>query len=124
MSDRPRAAIANSALYNARIITPPDKLFVIDKNKLKQRNKYRQEIKAEGRFFELVNGIYIRIYGRQDVALVLTNGKNSKTFMKTTLKEHYVLVCEPEGFYLDCFSLPNGINSCSSHTHCYKRYRA
>ena len=27
--------------------------------------------------------------------------------MKTTLEEHYVLVGEPEGFYLDHFSPPN-----------------
>ena len=28
--------------------------------------------------------------------------------MKTTLEEHYVIVGEPEGFYLDHFSPPNG----------------
>ena len=28
--------------------------------------------------------------------------------MKTTLEEYYVMVCEPKGFYLYHFSLPNG----------------
>ena len=47
------------------------------------------------------------IDGRQDTTVVLIIGKNGKTFMKTTL-EHYVTVGEPEGFYLDHFSPPNG----------------
>ena len=38
--------------------------------------------------------------GRQDATLVLTIGKNGKTFMKTTLEEHYV--------NLDHFFPPNG----------------
>ena len=84
-------------------------------NKLRrQRNKYRQEIRAEeDRFFELVNGIYVG--GRQDAPLVLKIDKNSKSFMKTTLEENYVMVGEPEGFYW--------LNSCSSHTQCYQGYR-
>ena len=39
--------------------------------------------------------------------MVLTIGKNGKTFMKLTLEDHYVMVDEPEGFYLDHFSPPN-----------------
>ena len=108
VSDQAGAPIVNSVLQEAGIISPSDKLFVIDKNKLKrQRNKYRQEIRAEkDRFFELVNGIYVD--GRQDATVVLTIGKNDKTFMKTTLEEYYVMVGEPKGFYLYHFSLPNG----------------
>ena len=51
--DQAGVAIANSVLQDAAIITTPsDKLFAIDKNKLRrQRNKYRQEIRAEDRFF-------------------------------------------------------------------------
>ena len=60
VSDRSGAAMANSALQDAVIIRPFDKLFVIDKNELRQRNKYRQEIRTEeDRFFELINGIYV-----------------------------------------------------------------
>ena len=44
--DWARAAIANSAIQDDEIITPCDKLFVIDKNNLRQREKYRQEIRA------------------------------------------------------------------------------
>ena len=77
-------------------ITPSDKLFVIDKNKLRRkRNKYRQEITAnEDRFFEVVNSICVD--GRQDATLISTIGENSKTFIKTTLEENYVKVGEPD----------------------------
>ena len=103
VSDWAGAGIANSALQDAGIITPSDKLFVMDKNNLRrQRNKYRQEIRVKNKFFELVNGIYV------DGTLVLTICENGKTFIKTTLEEHYVMVGEPEGFYLDHFSSPNG----------------
>ena len=52
VSDQAGAAITNSTLQDAGIITQSDKSFVIDKNILKrQRNKYRQEIRAENRFF-------------------------------------------------------------------------
>ena len=48
VSDQAGAPIVNSVLQEAGIISPSDKLFVIDKNKLKrQRNKYRQEIRAK-----------------------------------------------------------------------------
>ena len=106
VSDRAGAAIANSALPDAGIITPSDNLFVIEKNKLRRlRNKHRQEIRAEDKFFELINGIYVD--GRQDAIFVLKIGENGKTLMKTILEEHYVKVGEPEGFYLDHFSQPN-----------------
>ena len=110
MSDRAGAAIANSAIQDSGIIIPSDKSFVIDKNKLRrQSNKYRKGIRAkEDRFFELVNGIYMYVDGRQDVTLIPTIGEIGKTFMKTTLEEHYVMVGEPEGFSRDHFSPPNG----------------
>ena len=38
--------------------------------------------------------------------LVFTIGENCKTFTKITL-EHYIMVGEPEGFYLDHFSFSN-----------------
>ena len=37
MSDRAESAIANSALQDAGIITPSDKSFVINKNKLRRQ---------------------------------------------------------------------------------------
>ena len=52
-------------------------------------------------------------------------GENDKTFMKTTLEEHYVMVGEPEGFYLDHFSHQMAkAMPCSSHTQCYQGYTA
>ena len=48
------------------------------------------------------------IDGRVDATLVLTIGKNGKTFIKTTLEEYYVIVGEPKGFYFNHISPPNG----------------
>ena len=106
VSDRAGAAIANSALQDAKVTAPSDKSFAIDKNELRrQRNKCRQEIRTEDEFFISVNGVYVN--GWKDATLVLST-ENGKTYMKTVLEEHYVIVGEPEGFYFDHFSPPNG----------------
>ena len=70
VSGRAEAAIANSAFQDAGIITPSDKLFVIDKNKLKRQKIYRQEFRAEDRFFKLINDQSTYVDGRQDATLV------------------------------------------------------
>ena len=57
-------------------------------------------------------------YGRQNATLVLTIGKNGKTFMEITLEEHYVMIGEPEGFYLDHFSPPTSkVQTLALHIH-------
>ena len=116
VSDRAGAAIANSALQDAGVITRSQISFVIDKNKIKKTKKHRQEIRTEkDEFFELVNSV--NVDGRQDATLVLSS-KKGKTYIKNVFEEHYVIVWEPEDFYLDHFSPPNGKGQIlASHMH-------
>ena len=75
----------------------------------RKRNKCRQEIRAQKKDFLNRSMAYILMIDKMLCLqyLVFTIGENCKTFTKTTL-EHYIMVGEPEGFYLDHFSPPNG----------------
>ena len=99
VSDRAGAAIASATLKAFEIATEEDKRYVVDRSKLrKERQKYREEIKnKEQELFELVDSIFVN--GRKDATMTMVE-VNGNYHRQTVIEEHYVIVGEPNGFYL------------------------
>ena len=108
VTDRCGAAIASSALMDAGVITETDKSLVIDKDKLRrERVRERELLRAEeDANFSLVDALYFD--GKKDITLSVETDDNGKRHINTILEEHYVVVGEPEEFYLAHFSPVNG----------------
>ena len=99
VSDRAGAAIASATLKAFGIVTEEDKRSVVDRSKLQsERQKYRKEIKnKEQELFELVDSIFVD--GRKDATMTMVE-VNGNYHGQTVIEEHYVIVGEPNGFYL------------------------
>ena len=99
VSDRAGAATASATLKAFRIVTEEDKRYVVDRSKLRrERQKYREEIKnKEQELFELVDSIFVD--GRKDATMIMVE-VNRNYHRQTVIEEHYVIVEEPNGFYL------------------------
>ena len=108
LSDRESAAVANSALKDAGLITDLDKTYVIHKNKLRrEREKYRNVITEEAIFYKFIDGIYID--GRKDATLLTEhNAQTGKYYYRTELQEHIVVIGEPGACYLTHVSPQDG----------------
>ena len=99
MSDRAGAAIASATLKAFGIVTEEDKRYVVDRSKLRrERQKYREEIKnKEQELFALVDSIFVD--GRKDATMTMVE-VNESYHRQTVIEEHYVIVGEPNVFYL------------------------
>ena len=99
MSDRAGAAIASATLKAYGIVTEEDKGYVVDRSKLRrERQKYREEIRnKEQELFELVDSIFVDRRKNATMTMVEVNGNYH---CQTVIEEHYVIVGEPNGFYL------------------------
>ena len=99
MSDRTGAAIALATLKAFRIVTEDNKRYVVDRSKLRRtRQKYREEIRSmEQEIFELVDSIFVD--GRKDATMTMVE-VNGNYHRQTVIEVHYVIVGEPNGFYL------------------------
>ena len=99
VSDRASAAIALATLKAFGIVTEKDKRNVVDRSKLqRERQKFREKIKnKQQELFELVDSIFVD--GRKDATMTMVE-VNGNYHRQTVIKEHYVIVGEPNGFYL------------------------
>ena len=99
VSDRTGAALASAALKAFGIVTEEDKRYVLDRSKLgRERQKYREEIRnKEQELFELVDSIFVD--GRKDPTIIMVE-VNGNYHRQTVIEKHYVIVGEPNGFYL------------------------
>ena len=99
VSDRADAAIALAKLKGFGIVIEEDKRYVVDGSKLRrERQKYREEIRnKEQELFELVDFIFVD--GRKDATMTVVE-VNKNYHCQTVIEEHYVIVGEPNGFYL------------------------
>ena len=72
---------------------------MVDRSKLRrERQKYREEIKNNDQeLFELVDSIFVD--GRKDATMTMVE-VNGNYHRQTVIEEHYVIVGEPNGFYL------------------------
>ena len=93
------AAIASATLKAFEIVTEEDKRYVVDRSKLRRvRQKYREEIRnKEQELFELVDSIFVD--GRIDATMTMVE-VNGNYHRQTVIEEHYVIVGEPNDFYL------------------------
>ena len=96
---RAGAAIALATSKAFGIVTEEDKRHVVDRSKLRrERRKYREEIRnKEQELFELVGKIFAD--GRKDATMTMVE-VNGNYHRQTIIEEHYVIVGEPNGFYL------------------------
>ena len=80
-------------------VTEQDKRYVMDRTKLRrERQKYREEIRnKEQELFELVNSIFVN--GRKDATMTMVE-VNGNYHRQTVIEEQFVIVGEPNGFYL------------------------
>ena len=72
---------------------------MVDSSKLRsERQKYREEIKnKEQELFELVDSIFVD--GRKDATMTMVE-VNGNYHRQTVIEKHYVIVGEPNGFFL------------------------
>ena len=99
MSDRAGAAIASATLKAFGIVTEENKKYAVDRSKLRrERQKYREEIRDKKQdLFELVDSIFVD--GRKDAKMTMVE-VNGNYYRQTVIEKHYVIVGEPNGFYL------------------------
>ena len=99
VSDRAGAAIASATIKAFGIVTEEDEKYVVNRSKLRrERQKYREEIRNEEQeLFELVDSIFVD--GRKDATMTMVE-VNGNFHRQTVIEEHYVIVGEPNGFYL------------------------
>ena len=99
VSDKAGITIASATLKAFGIVTEEDKRYAVDRSKLRRkRQKYREEIRnKEQELFELVNSIFV--HGRKDATMTMAE-VNGNYHRQTVIEEHYVIVREPNGFYL------------------------
>ena len=113
ISDRAEAAIATAILKAFGIVTDTNKTNVIDRSKLRERQKYREEIQKDKELqYGAVDGIYID--GRKDATIISVKQVNSY-HRKTIIEEHYVLVGEPYEFYIIHVTPTNGTGKEIAH---------
>ena len=101
VSDRAGAATASATLKAFEIVTEEDKRYMVDRSKLRrERQKYREEIRnKEQELFELTDSVFVN--GRKDAAMTMI--KIDVNYHRQTVidnEKHYVIVGEPNGFYL------------------------
>ena len=73
---------------------------MVDRSKLKkkERQKYREEIRnKEQELYQLVDSIFVKGGKDATMTMVEVNGNNHR---QTVIEKHYVIVGEPNGFYL------------------------
>ena len=98
VSDRAGAAIASTTLKAFGIVTEEDKRYVVDRSKLRrERQKYREIKNKEQELFELVDSIFVD--GKKDATMTIVEVIGNY-HRQTVIEEHYVIVEEPNGFYL------------------------
>ena len=99
MTNRASAAIASPTLKAFKIVTEKDKRYVVDRSKLRrERQKYREKIRnKEQELFELRDSIFVD--GRKNATMTMVE-VNKNYHRLTVIEEHYVIVGEPNGFYL------------------------
>ena len=99
MPDKADVAVALAILKAFEIVTEEDKRYVVDRSKLqRERQKYREEIrKKKQESYELVDSIFVD--GRKDATTTMVE-VNGNYPHQTVIEEHYVIVGEPNGFYL------------------------
>ena len=117
VSDRAGAAIAPVILKAFGIVTKEDKRYVVDRSKLqRERQKCREEIESkEQELFELVDSIFVD--GRKDATMIMVE-VNGNYHCQTVIKEHCVIVREPNGFYLS-HVMPEDGTGCKIATSVY-----
>ena len=101
------AAIASATLKAFGIVTEEDKIYVVNKSMLRrERQKYREEMRnKEQELFKLVDSVFVD--ERKDAAMTIVK-VNRNYHRQTVIKEHYVIVGEPNVFYLLHVMLENG----------------
>ena len=100
VSERAGAFIVSATLKAFGIVIEEDKRHVVDRiSKLRrERQKYREETRNKVQeLFELVDSIFVN--GRKDATMTMVE-VNGNCHRQTVSKEHYVIVREPNGFYL------------------------
>ena len=99
VSDRAGAGIASATLKAFGMVTEEDKRYMVDRSKRQsKRQKYRKKIRNKEReLFELVNSIFVD--ERKDATMTMVE-VNDSYHRQTVIEEHYVIVGEPNGFYL------------------------
>ena len=95
-------------LHDIGMVSEGDTRMVLDRSKIRrQRNKYREIARKEGELqFHLVNGIYID--GKKDAMLTIDRDENGKSYRKTIVEDHHVVVGEPGGYYLTHITTTDG----------------
>ena len=99
VSDRAGVAIALATLKAFGIVTEEDKRYVVDRSKLqRERQKCKDKIKnKEQELFELVDSIFVD--GRKDATMTMVE-VNDNYHCQTVIEKHYIIVGEPNSFYL------------------------
>jgi len=109
VSNRAGAAIVNAALKDLGFITPEDQHLLIDHSKLRrERNKSRQQAcqQTSASRNEEIQALYFD--GRIDWTLSKQVGLGGKRCFRKIREEHFVLLSEPNGQYLDHFTPKSG----------------
>ena len=79
---------------------------MVDRSKLRrERQKYKEIRNKEQELFELVDSIFVD--GRKDATMTMVE-VNGNYHRQTVIEEHYVIVGEPNGFYLSHEMLEDG----------------
>ncbi len=119
-SDGTGADISLTTLKAFGIVTEEDKRYVVDRSKLqRERQKYRGEIRnKEQELFEL-----IFVDGRNDATITMVE-VNGNYHRQTVIEEHYVIVGEPNDFYLSHVMPEDGTvyKIATSSLFCNQRY--
>ena len=107
VSDRAGAAIASAVLKDFGIIAENDMTFVVDRSKLRrERNRHREAIRQkELESYSKVDSIYVD--GRKDATITL-GVVDEKTYRRTELEEHCVVIGQPGELYLTHVAIENG----------------
>ena len=89
----------------------------MDRSKFRrERQKYREEIRnKEQELFELVDSIFVN--GRKDATMTMVE-VNENYHCQTVIEKHYVIVGEPNGFYLS-YVMPEDGTGCKIATSVY-----
>ncbi|GBM01492.1 hypothetical protein AVEN_209304-1 [Araneus ventricosus] len=101
ISNRTSASIANAALQDIGIVHKGETSHVVDRNKIHRQRKKLQNAVAESNKLTLSRSLLTGLYfdERKDKTKVLIK-KDTKYYPKTTKKEHFTLVNEPNSVYI------------------------
>lgn len=93
ISDRVAAAIATATLVDFGLVSPDNRLHVIDKNKIRRERESYRDALVKNLSFDGIQGLYFD--GRGDTAIAYENRAITKE-----KQEHISFVQQPHSYYI------------------------